>query len=83
MPGAESRLLAVDRDRPDGAPVALRDDDLPLDPDLGDEDIEDDVVRPPSPFIRLLCENDAKGEEPERPEKPPNPSPEYKKLGFG
>ena len=82
MPGADNRLLAVDRDRPDGAPVALR-EDLPLDPDFGDGDMDDEPLRLPSPFIRLLCVRDAKGDEPDNPENPPSPSPEYRKLGFG
>lgn len=55
MPCADNKLLAVESERPDGAPVVVRGEDFPLDPDLGDEDMdEEEPLMPPSPFIRPL-----------------------------
>lgn len=70
IPVEERRVLAVDRDRPEGAPLelllpldeepaALEDDDEPLSFLEDDEDGDDDDCpgipgKPANPFMRLL-----------------------------
>lgn len=57
MPGAESRLLAVDSERPDGAPDDVRVELFGArDPDLeaGDRDEAEGELSPPNPFMSPL-----------------------------
>jgi len=92
MPVEDNRLLAVERDRPEGAPEQF------LEPLHGAEDVvgvqlvvevfpfdegTPRPVRPPSPFIRPPWAREANGlpGSPDRPLKPASPG--YRKLAFG
>jgi len=95
-PALPSRLLAVDSERPEGAPLAFREPvELDFKPPLFDLWFEAEVVvivdvsearsaelSDPSPFIRPLCASEAKGEFGPPMLKPPiPPRPGYMKLG--
>lgn len=56
-PVLDNKLLAVERERPDGAPLDDRDDDLLLlsfDPCLDEDEGDIPDPSPPSPFINPL-----------------------------
>lgn len=91
IPVADKRLLAVDNERPDGAPLEF----LLLLDDEDDVEVEDAFVllegdacplipgSPPNPFIRPDWARDENGEDPGRFGRPPKPArPGYKRLGF-
>lgn len=56
MPGVDNKLLAVDNDRPDGAPLDVRVEDFGVrDLEAGDKDeAAGDPPIPPNPFMRPL-----------------------------